>query len=395
MKGSAGNLDAAGGARPAAAAVRRYRELDGLRGLLALWVAVAHLIRWSGFGEIGDGGKVSALWHEFSAAEAAAETFIILSGFAICTLLRSYDAGWWRFVLGRFLRLWPVYCLCMILSTLALPCLEGFLNAVPWQHEPHVVWMADAARHARAGWWSHIAWHLPMLHGLPPASVLEYSASAFHAPAWTITVEWQFYLLAPLLLWLMRRFWGAACIVVLALIGRVTQDMWMNPDRGFVLYWLPYLFTGIGCSYLAAAMEKAPDGGKRMSGALIGAGIGAALFLSEDPLPMMIWAVAFTMAAGAWSEAAPGIGRMGRTVLTSAPVQWLGALSYPLYLLHWPLLIVAAWIVVSVNPAITQARMLALLLGAALPLILLASWLMHWFVERPAHALGRKLSGRA
>lgn len=363
--------------------------------MLALWVAVAHLIRWSGFGEIGDGGKASALWHEFSAAEAAAETFIILSGFAICTLLRSSNAGWWRFVAGRFFRLWPVYILSMILSVLALPCLEGFLQAVPWQGEPHVVWMKDAAQHARAGWWSHIAWHIPMLHGLPPASMLDYAASAFHAPAWTITVEWQFYLAAPLLLWLMRRFWGAAIIVLLALGGRVTQDLWLNPDRGFVLFWLPYLFTGIGCSYLASAMGKALDGGKRMSGALIGAGIGGAVFLSHDPLPMSIWAVAFTLAAGAWNEVAPRIGRIGSAFLTSPPLQWLGALSYPLYLLHWPLLIVAAWGFVSVNPAISQTRMLALMLGTALPLILLASWLMHLLVERPTHALGRRLSGRA
>ena len=374
--------------------VRRYHEFDGLRGLLALWVAVAHLIRWSGFGEMGDGGKASALWHEFSAAEAAAETFIILSGFAICTLLRSSDTGWWRFIAGRFFRLWPVYILCMALSVLALPCLEEFLRLVPWQHEPHVVWMADAARHTREGWWSHLALHATMLHGLPPARVLEYAASAFHAPAWTITVEWQFYLLAPLLLWLMRRFMGAALILMLALAGRVTQDWWLNPDRGFVLFWLPFLFVGIGSSYLAGELEKHPGGLRRISGALIGATTGMAVFLSDDPLPMMIWGAAFTLAVGAWHQVTPRAARLASGVLTSAPLRWLGSVSYPLYLLHWPLLIFAVWSVVRINPAVTPARMLALLLGTALPVILLASWLMHLIVERPMHAMGRKLSAR-
>ncbi len=80
-----------------------------------------------------------------------------------------------------------------------------------------------------------------------------------------------------------------------------------------------------------------------------------------------------------WSGSDGGdrIGSGPAGVLGSAPMVWVGALSYSLYLWHWPVVVLAEW--VSEDPLPTSARVL-LTAGSALP-----AYLGHRFIERPLH----------
>src|SRR5699024_10702629 len=67
-------------------------------------------------------------------------------------------------------------------------------------------------------------------------------------------------------------------------------------------------------------------------------------------------------------------------LLSLAPFQVIGAISYSLYLVHWPLQVIPQ---VAAGDDVTLSQAVRLLLGAvAIPL----AWLLYRFVERPVIA---------
>jgi len=186
-----------------------------------------------------------------------------------------------------------------------------------------------------------------------------------------------------------------ALLVMAAAFGRLIQDAWWNPDQGLVLYWLPMLFVGIGSCYW---VPKVPVWRETISKNHIATGLigmGGVLFLRDQVLPLVIWMVAFCITTKAWEECLPRVSRLAAAGLNSRPAQWLGQISYSLYLLHWPLLIAAVCVSLRVWPDITRLRMLLIVSCAAFPIILLLSHLLHMLVERPMMRWGRRLSGRS
>jgi peptidoglycan/LPS O-acetylase OafA/YrhL len=76
----------------------RIRAIDGLRGLLAVVVLAWHVC--SPFG---------VAWM-LDLANVAVALFFVLSGYV---LTRGWDGRYGVFLIRRFLRLWPVYALCL------------------------------------------------------------------------------------------------------------------------------------------------------------------------------------------------------------------------------------------------------------------------------------------
>lgn len=94
------------GGCPSAAAPRaeRIAAVDGLRGLLAVVVVVWHTL-----------SPLGAPWL-LAAADLAVGLFFVLSGYA---LTRGWSGDFPAFLVRRFIRLWPVYALCLGLGYLA------------------------------------------------------------------------------------------------------------------------------------------------------------------------------------------------------------------------------------------------------------------------------------
>lgn len=95
------------------ASFSRVAELDGLRGLLAAWVALSHIFCWSGFATVSLPWPWGKFWPAFVFAEPAVEVFIILSGFAISFLLHTRQHSYAEFMRGRFFRIYPTYLVCL------------------------------------------------------------------------------------------------------------------------------------------------------------------------------------------------------------------------------------------------------------------------------------------
>jgi peptidoglycan/LPS O-acetylase OafA/YrhL len=105
------------------------------------------------------------------------DCFFVLTGFLLCgPYLRAIAdgtplPGWRQFAARRFLRIYPLYFVCLVLS------------------------IADLAVHAQAPSFLDIGAHLTMLHGFFVPYVTQ-----INGPLWTMAVDAQFYLLMPIVL---------------------------------------------------------------------------------------------------------------------------------------------------------------------------------------------------
>jgi peptidoglycan/LPS O-acetylase OafA/YrhL len=82
------------------------------------------------------------------------------------------------------------------------------------------------------------------------------------------------------------------------------------------------------------------------------------------------------------------VGPRTRRLLARRPVAWAGSRSYSLYLVHEPIVVLAAF-------ALGGAPTLPLLVVVAVPPVVLLTEGFFRLVERPSHALSRRVRGYA
>jgi peptidoglycan/LPS O-acetylase OafA/YrhL len=286
---------------------RRFTLVDALRGIAALAVLFHHLL----YNSI----LQATLWQvlpgwfaEFCHSGAfGVEIFFVLSGFVITHSLRNVplspkSVG--NFMLRRQLRLDPPYWTVMVLTIISI-----YVEMhVPWiERRPMPNWVDFGAN---LFYLQNIVGRLPIL-----------------GVAWTLCLEVQFYIIFILLLVagkLMSRSgpkagtYSAALVALLGVVSmllpRHSHNIW------FTEYW--YYFAAGSFCYWAV-------GNPRFRTAFIGYLI---LFLvaamCRDPKPMLIgWATTVLLYTA---------GRMETLTrwLDFAPLQYLGRISYSLYLSH-------------------------------------------------------------
>ncbi|SFR19194.1 acyltransferase family protein, partial [Poseidonocella sedimentorum] len=171
--------------------MKYVKELEGLRGIMALWVVIGH---WSTTADIPTAIGQTKLYNGY-----AVDVFIILSGFAITAMLLKRSDPYPDYLGKRFFRIFPIYLfylgLSILLAGVALDTWqmaagEGYMNAR----------RVDIAQNSIDNALPHSLAHLVALHGVVPADWLPDTDFAFLGQAWSISLEWQFYLVAPLLI---------------------------------------------------------------------------------------------------------------------------------------------------------------------------------------------------
>lgn len=307
--------------KPAVAAEGFRRDINGLRGLSVLMVVAFHLhLRGS------DGGFIGV------------DVFFAISGFLMTQIiwrgLETGRFGYGRFVLARAARIWPA--LATLLAVL-------FIAGLWWLPPFDLVLLAEQSLRAlvfgsnhyfleRSGYNTETADTNWLLH------------------TWSLSVEWQFYLLYPLLLWGLARLSGgrravvAGALLVLAAASLACQAAWGadHPARAFFL--LPAraweLLAG-GLAWLALPLWPAETGRRWRGGVALGGLamlLASALWLGARHVPPVGLSLAlvppvFGTVLILWAAAAQN------PVLDRAPLQWLGRWSYSIYLWHWPLIV--------------------------------------------------------
>lgn len=353
----------------------RLTCLDGLRGLLASYVMLSHTAPLA---------HVPAGWAWLPAlfvhGGAAVDAFFILSGLVILRSLEAFRHAARPFLIARAARIYPVF-----LPVFALACASRLINpdfiAMPWLAPD-----APARLMVEGGWPAqpvgHVLAHLSMSHGLFPDAIAPHLWVSLLGVAWSLSTEWQFYVLALLLA---ARAGSATRLAwwLLALAGlALAWAAWGPAGWGFSRAFLPnkaqYFALGVASAALLAR-GRAGLGG-------YGLVLAATLLVSVAQggpgklAAPLVWSLCLAAQIG-W---VPLLG----AVLRARPLLWLGAISYPLYLAHEPLqrLILAACAALAGGDG-TRFNMLWLPLGLLIPL--LGAWALHHWVEQPGLRWGK------
>jgi peptidoglycan/LPS O-acetylase OafA/YrhL len=300
----------------------RLPELDGLRGVAILAVVVAHY-----FGEVSHG--VPAL----TAGWLGVELFFVLSGFLIGGILmdnRNSPNLFSTFYVRRAFRIVPIYYVVLtvvLLVSASLRVAHGWVPATmaPALYFTYVQNIAMAASGTIDGFWL--------------------------LPTWTLAVEEQFYLLLPLLIYLLPRRYAVYLSIVAILSGPVLRGVLFAATHGHAtaaFSVLPCrwdaLFLGVLAAYVyrkRELFEKLLRRNVLQFAALAGAW-GALFFAVVDrlyntklfdvlgySLTAFCFAAVLLMAVG---------GLPVRRRFEGQALRTLGQISYGLYLIHQPIL---------------------------------------------------------
>ena len=309
--------------REAHAALQYRPDIDGLRGL-----AVGLVVAYHAFPRLRTGGFVGV------------DVFFVISGYLITQLvLRALAAG--TFSLSEFYRrrvrriapaLLVVLTACFIAGwLLLLPAeLQWLGSSIKWC----VPFLANLYFARTGGYFDRVAELNPLIH------------------LWSLGVEEQFYLVWPVLLvWTAKR--GLALRFMATVIATsLAFSVWSgwhgtahfyNPATrawelalgGMLAAW--QLLTPRGTTALDAAQHPLRQLGGHASSlaGLLLIVLGGVCWTVDKAVPG-IWSVIPTAGAALLIGAGPHT-IAGRWLLARRPMIFLGKISYPLYLWHWPL----------------------------------------------------------
>lgn len=326
--------------------VDRIEMLEGVRGILAMWVLTGHLLFFLGMFSVLP--QDLTWWMRavvlIKDGDAPVALFMILSGFVISHLVLTGRETYKVYITRRFLRLFPAFVCCLLLGVLASP-MQSAMHDLPWGKEGWTNHQAMLAGQHREYAVQNILAHLTMLHGLVPQSWWPDSTGAFLGVGWSISTEWQFYLIAPFLIWLIGRHWGFTVLaLVVILLLPVFQfinffSAFENESRSLLLFHIQYFFIGMvsyriwrKCrDYLRA--RKAP---LEMQG-LVLCGAVYAFFVPHPSTGIWVFLFACLLQV---SLMPPGPeARIVEAVFCSGIARFLGRISYSIYLVHWPICI--------------------------------------------------------
>lgn len=370
----------------------RFAAIEGLRGWLAWGVVLSHIAQVLGMGLHG-GHEV---WLDY-AGEMGVMTFIAISGFVIAGLVVDRNEPWPRYITRRAFRIFPAYWVAYAAAFFALPLAIAALGHTPAALLADPAYNYDEVLH---GWQKAVAdrpveqigLHAVLLQGVIPDSIWPYSSTAVLGPAWSLTLEWQFYLIAPVFVGLVARDSSrmAITLVIAALAVAFHMSLFGHYDLPSFLPGAGYIFLiGIASRLNFERLKSAPVGPEIVPIALaIGILFPGIMFLA-------IWlsVLAYLARREVWAARPAGrrLSAVMDAMFASRLAQWFGARSYAVYLVHFPIIMALSLPILRDVPGGTGVHFLAFL-GAVIPLTLLAAELMHRLVELPFIALGARLA---
>ncbi|WP_425229645.1 acyltransferase family protein [Sphingomonas sp.] len=355
----------------------RFVAIDGLRAWMAWLVLAMHIVQQ------GLPGGGPAAWIKLDLGGQAVDTFIIISGFVITHLLIERSGGYLAYIIPRFMRLFPAFVVACALGAGSL-ALGSQWAAAGWFEPSHGIEYRNLIAYLPA----HSVAHLLMLHGAIPNTVLPLSEYAFIPPGWSVSLEWQFYLVAPAVIWLCRTHSRAVVLVGTVAIMSVAYHFALRPlwDRpSFLVGTAKFFLIGIGCRfaapYLAGRLPYVAATGLSLACSL--------LWIGPPSIAMWMLVYAFVLRK---PDVAIGMDlvhvRVMRALLESRATLFLAERSYSTYLLHWPIITLMGAIAthrgVSAGPALT------LWMLPAVPLVLVIQEVVYRVVERPGRQLGKR-----
>ncbi len=379
--------------------MHRLLPIEGLRAYLALWVVVAHVMFLAGVDPHGvrDNHFWTALGQFFGDGPYAVQIFMIVSGFVIFYLLDHKKESYRPFLVRRFFRLYPVYVLLLFTAILSGPFHWWIIqHSAPYMTAGTLSYCTDLFTTT----WSHEGWniflHLIMFQGIFPDAVLGMmSPYSFIIAAWSIAIEWQFYLMAPLIYFFISARSALSRILLCAFFLLLYVSCAIGWWSHYVIFFgnfVPFFFLGIASYFLHKTLhgKTAPD-----TAFLITLGLALAIYFQGIRMGSLIPIVLWLPFLGLLCEPSGSISsRWLLGIFNNRIAQYLGAISYGIYLSHEQVMFLMQYFLVTWAPPHSQHTHLLALLASTILFTILLSALLHHFVELPGMALGKKLAAR-
>lgn len=349
----------------------RLTFVDGMRGIAASMVAAYHLYVHSSLdGRPWLPGAIDWLLHY---GWLGVEIFFVLSGFVIAHSIHERPVGAkfvGLFALRRSVRLDPPYWTSIVVA------LGLRLIAI------HVLGRSEKQLPDLATLTAHLFYLQDILGYEPISSVY-----------WTLCLEIQFYLILVVVVGIsqaLARATGkpaAAPSIALAIGGALA--MWSLADY-FDFYeaelrgaCIPMWFS----FFLGVLLAWHVNGAVSVAWPLSLAGLALGLNVFWDTTPQPFVAVGATLLL-LWAFRS---GRL-KTGLSIAPLQYLGKISYTLYLLHATI----GWSTISLGKAVVGSALGPLqpfvFFATGLAASIVASHVVWWAIERPSTRLSQRIA---
>jgi peptidoglycan/LPS O-acetylase OafA/YrhL len=333
-------------------ATGNYRpDIDGLRAFAVLAVVLYHA-----FPQVFRGGYVGV------------DIFFVISGFLISSILfNEMTEGKFSFTFfygRRIRRIFPALAAC-----LTAVLVYGFVSLTPSelaQLGKHVFFgagfLSNIALWSESGYFDSAATYKPLLH------------------LWSLGIEEQFYILWPALLWFAFRmkakvgrllavlFLASFTINVALSITNISADFYLPVSR----FW--ELLAGAGLALRRQIAFSANVRSWISLGGLAALLTSVALFTAEMRFPG--WLALLPVAGAAALILAGPEAAVNRIVFSNRAVVFVGLISYPLYLWHWPLISYAYVIRMGKPPTPLMAT-------ALVAASFLLAWVTYRFIEYP------------
>ncbi|MCP4439205.1 MAG: acyltransferase [Aureispira sp.] len=320
---------------------RYWKTVQSLRGIAALSVCIFHF---------------SAFWSEdlwvrnlSFYGKYGVQAFFVISGFILPYTLyhkKHKINAYPQFILKRLIRLEPPYIISII-TLLALRWAAATFSPYSTQ-----VFSID---------WANLAWHIGYL---VPFVEGEYWLNPVF---WTLAIEFQFYLFIGLYLVLLvhpnKWLRIASTSLWISLILIPLSEIWL-------FHYAPLFSVGI---LFFMHHEKLLNQRESISFLILSV---ALLFYYHNLATALV-----ALASLCWIAQGKGLGNLG---------QWLGKVSYSLYLLHIP---IGASLVLDFSQNFVSGDVAnTFLIIAALLVSLFSAWLMYKIIEKPFQTWTKKLN---
>lgn len=298
-------------------------EIEGLRAIAVLSVIINHFGR-----DVLPSGFLGV------------DVFFVISGYVITSsIFRRPNMGVWDFLVNfysrRVRRLLPALAVCVLGTGAA---------AIFFVPDPDV--SIKTGLYALFGFSNVHLYLMASDYYAPEASLNTFTQT------WSLGVEEQFYLLFPILIWMVSagkikengRLIGHV-VFFISLISLISFAYLYNRNQAAAFYLLPMRAweLGVGCIiFLVMQIERINQTFAQARVSLISfAALLSLMFLPERYAPWATIAAVFTVCILVLSVRAEDF---SYRILTVPVVLYVGKISYSLYLWHWSVLSIGRWV---------------------------------------------------
>ncbi len=376
----------------------RVVAIEGLRGYLALWVVACHVMWYSGY----EDSALRALPQLIFRGFYAVDIFVIVSGFVIFYLLDRRELAASEFIKQRFFRLFPLFFTLFVVSMLLYEVNLWNLDHFPYYTEHRISFMTSQM----ASWVDHVFMnvflHATMLHGVVPESVVRDAPGAFLMPAWSISLEWQFYLLAPLLYAVATSRQGSRLLLVAFCIALYLGSIYILPRVGygaFLPFHIEFFFFGAASYFLYRLVSMSRWRFEAPARADVCFPIAAMLAAvvafsarSWSQIPMIFWILFLGIVLEPQGSL---VSRIARPIFENRFTQYLGRISYSIYLSHALVLMLVQYCLLVAMPHLGQLAHCLILFVVCTSVTIALSGLLYRYIEVPGIAYGKRGSAKS